>query len=100
MAAGGRYRGFISYSQKDKAWGKRLHGWLARFMYWLIGVMAPHGRTPRDLLATFRGHHEQLRPVIDWMIACDPERIVIAHGKWFETGGAAELRRAFDWVKG
>ena len=78
---------------------ERLHGWLARLMYRLIGVMAPHGRAPRDLRATFRGHHDRLRPAVDWMIDCDPERIIIAHGKWFETGGAAELRRAFDWVQ-
>lgn len=78
----------------------RLHGWFARIMYRLIGVMAPNGRAPRDLRATFAGHHERLRPVVEWMLACDPERIVIAHGRWFEENGAAELRRAFSWVRG
>jgi hypothetical protein len=79
---------------------ERLHGWLARFMYRMIGVMAPHGRAPRDLRATFSGHHDQLKPVVDWMLACKPEKVVIAHGKWFEEDGEAEIRRAFSWVDG
>ena len=78
---------------------QRLHGRLAGFMYRLIGVMAPDGRAPRDLRATFRGRHDRLRPVIDWMIACDPKQVVIAHGKWFREEGANVIRRAFDWVK-
>ena len=32
MAAEARtYRAFISYSQQDKLWGKRLHGWLESY---------------------------------------------------------------------
>ena len=77
----------------------RLHGWLARFMYRLIGVKAPDGKAPRDLQASFFGHHDKLAPVIDWMLGCAPDKIVIAHGKWFEKDGVAEIRRAFDWVK-
>ncbi|MAS07275.1 MAG: DUF4336 domain-containing protein [Ahrensia sp.] len=77
---------------------ERLHGWLARIMYRLIGVMAPNGRAPRDLRATFSGHHDQLKPVVDWMIGCAPEKVVIAHGKWFEEDGTAVIRRAFSWV--
>lgn len=79
---------------------ERLHGWLARFMYRLIGVMAPDGHAPRDLRATFAGHHDRLRPVVEWMLACKPEKIVIAHGKWFEENCVAEIRRAFSWVDG
>ena len=32
------------------------------------------------------------------MIGWDPERIILAHGKWYERGGADELRRAFRWL--
>lgn len=78
---------------------KRLHGWLNRVVYGVIGVMAPHGRAPADLRATFRGRHDRLRPVVDWMIASDPEQVVIAHGQWFRTNGAAVIREAFSWVK-
>ena len=27
----GQYRAFISYSQQDKAWGKRIHTWLETY---------------------------------------------------------------------
>ncbi len=32
------------------------------------------------------------------MIAWDPARVVIAHGRWFERDGAAALARAFGWL--
>jgi hypothetical protein len=32
------------------------------------------------------------------MLGWDPERIVLAHGRWYEANGSAELRRAFRWV--
>jgi len=79
--------------------GHRLHGWFNHFMYRLIGVMAPHGRAPRDLRATYAGNHDRLRPVVDWMIACAPQRIVVAHGQWIEENAVDRLREAFDWVK-
>ena len=32
------------------------------------------------------------------MIAWNPERVILAHGRWYDAGGAAELRRAFAWL--
>jgi hypothetical protein len=32
------------------------------------------------------------------MIGWNPERVVLAHGRWYEKNGAAELRRAFGWL--
>ena len=77
---------------------ERLHGWLARVMYRLIGVMAPNGRAPADLRMSFRGGRDKIRAVAEWMIECAPRQIVIAHGKWFEKDGMAVIRRAFDWA--
>jgi hypothetical protein len=77
----------------------RLHGWFNHFMYRLIGVMAPHGRAPRDLRMTYAGRHNQMRPIVDWMIACAPRQIVIAHGMWIRENAVARIREAFDWVK-
>ena len=74
---------------------------LASFwMRWLAslgGVLAPHGSMPRDMRLTYRDR-EALRAAIEAMIAWDPERIVIAHGRWFERDGGAELKRAFAWL--
>jgi hypothetical protein len=32
------------------------------------------------------------------MMAWQPERVILAHGRWYEENAAAELRRAFRWV--
>ncbi|MBI1181944.1 MAG: DUF4336 domain-containing protein [Alphaproteobacteria bacterium] len=66
----------------------------------LGGVLAPHGGMPRDMRLTFRHQREALRTAVERMIAWRPERIVIAHGRWFETDGVAALRRAFGWLLG
>lgn len=95
----GRSRTLILADLIENFEPERLHGWFNHLMYRLIGVMAPHGHAPRDLRMTFAGHHDQLRPVVDWMIGCDPAQVVIAHGKWFRRNGTAEIRRAFSWVR-
>jgi hypothetical protein len=74
-----------------------------RWFRWLAGltnVLAPNGMAPKDVQLTFLGRHAQLRPTVEWMLAWEPEKVIIAHGKWFEDNGAAELRRAFSWVRG
>jgi hypothetical protein len=32
------------------------------------------------------------------MIAWNPERIILVHGRWYQRDGVQELRRAFRWV--
>ena len=70
-----------------------------RLLMWIGGVTPPHGGLPRDLRLTFTWRHRrELRAAVETMIAWNPERIVIAHGKWHQTNGAEELRRAFPWL--
>lgn len=71
-----------------------LHRWLTR----IAGVQAPDGGMPRDMRLTFGRQKRQLKAAVETMIGWQPARIVIAHGRWFETDGAAELRRAFSWL--
>lgn len=66
--------------------------WLAR----LGGVLDPHGGMPRDMRLTYP--RRTLRAAVERMIAWNPERIVLAHGRWYARDGAAELRRAFRWL--
>lgn len=71
----------------------------SRLMRWLIslgGVQAPTGGMSRDLRLTFP--RAELREAIEHMIGWDPERVIIAHGRWFASDGASELRRAFAWL--
>lgn len=71
---------------------------LYRFLARLAGIAAPNGKAPMDLRMTYLGKRDRLRPTVEWMFACQPQKVVIAHGKWFEENGEAELRRAFSWA--
>jgi hypothetical protein len=71
--------------------------WL-RWLVRLTGVAAPNGTMPIDMRMMFWRRRAQLRAAVRTMLAWEPKRIVVAHGKWFETNGTGELRRAFGWV--
>jgi hypothetical protein len=53
---------------------------------------------PRDMRRTFLGQRRQLGAAVERMLAWQPERIVLAHGRWYPRDGTAELRRAFRWL--
>jgi hypothetical protein len=73
-------------------------GPLMRFLGWIGGVLDPDGSAPRDMRLSFRRHRPQVRAAVETMIAWDPERIILAHGRWYPHGGCAELQRAFRWI--
>jgi hypothetical protein len=75
----------------------RLNSLPTRFLTWLGGARYPGGM-PLDMRLTFLGHRHGLRDAVRTMIAWNPLRIIIAHGRWFDGGGQAELRRAFRWL--
>jgi uncharacterized protein DUF4336 len=72
--------------------------WWMRPLARLAGIADPDGQMPRDMRATFRKHRDQLRTGVEQMIGWGPERIILAHGRWYETGGVDELKRAFRFV--
>jgi len=76
----------------------KLGSYLARLLTRLGGVQDPDGQMPRDLRLTFRKHKAQLRAAVQKMIAWNPERIILAHGRWYRAHGAHELHRAFRWL--
>ena len=69
--------------------------WLAR----LAGVLDPDGKAPIRLRRTFRRGRPQLRAAVEQMIGWAPERVILAHGRWYDRDGVAELRRAFRWAR-
>jgi len=69
-----------------------------RFLTWIGGVRDPDGSTPRDMRMTFSNSRPQLRAAIRKMIGWNPERVILAHGRWYDRNGQAELRRAFRWI--
>lgn len=71
---------------------------LMRCLCRLGGVLSPNGGMPRDMRMTFRKQRPALKAALRTMIGWNPERIIIAHGRWFESDGADALRRSFAWA--
>ena len=63
----------------------------------LSGVLAPRGRAPIDLRLSFRDR-DAAAHAISALIACAPEKVILAHGAWITANGTAELKRAFAWL--
>jgi hypothetical protein len=51
-----------------------------------------------DLRMTFWGRKRVVRGCLARMLAWEPEKVIIAHGRPYEEEGAKELRRAFRWL--
>lgn len=62
------------------------------------GHFDPDGKTPLDLRATFWGNKAQARVGLAQLLAWEPERIILAHGRCYEGNAIAELNRAFRWL--
>ncbi|MGF1575295.1 MAG: DUF4336 domain-containing protein [Cyanophyceae cyanobacterium] len=73
--------------------------WWTQPLLRLGGVCDPDGRMPRDMAASFQRHSQHLRDLVDSMLAWNPERVILAHGRWYPINGTAELSRAFGWLK-
>ncbi|RKF13010.1 DUF4336 domain-containing protein [Roseovarius spongiae] len=74
----------------------KLPAWM-RPLVWLAGIDAPRGRMPPDMAFSFR-RKDLLADAVDRMIAWNPERLILAHGQWYERGAVEELERAFRKV--
>lgn len=73
-------------------------GPLACGLTWIGGVQDPDGQMPRDMRWTFAKQKPELRAAVEKMISWNPERIILAHGRWYQSNGTDELRRAFRWL--
>ncbi|MBO3461578.1 DUF4336 domain-containing protein [Aetokthonos hydrillicola Thurmond2011] len=70
-------------------------GWVLK----LAGSADPDGKAPLDLRMTFWGQKEQSRNCLKRMLEWNPQKIILAHGRWYENNGTAELHRAFRWLE-
>ncbi|WOD37129.1 DUF4336 domain-containing protein [Nodosilinea sp. E11] len=70
-----------------------------RCLIHLVGIASPNGGTPLDLRMTFLGRKAQARQGYEQMLAWAPEKIILAHGRWFPENGVVELEWAFQWLK-
>lgn len=71
--------------------------WRRRLLVW-SGIADQDGAPPLDMRLAFLGRRKVLQHAIRQMIDWRPERVILAHGRWIETNGAAELEHLFRWV--
>lgn len=67
-----------------------------RLVTWVAGNQHPDGSMPRDMRMTF--DKAALAASVRRMIGWNPERILIAHGRWYRGRAVEELRRAFRFL--
>jgi len=60
---------------------------------------ATRGTTATYLRLPVRFGGEDAKQAVRALATLDPERVVFAHGRIFDTDGAARLKRAFAWLK-
>lgn len=75
---------------------------VSRWLQWLLkstGVADPDGKTPLDFQMTFLGQKQQARSCLERMLQWSPQKVILAHGRWYDNDGTAELRRAFRWLE-
>ncbi|RAI40974.1 hypothetical protein CH341_22660 [Rhodoplanes roseus] len=73
-------------------------GPLARPLLALMGAMAPDGKAPAHLRFAINRRRAAARAVARELVAWQPERVIFAHGRWFEQDGSAALRRSLRWL--
>lgn len=64
----------------------------------LFGITAPDGMPPPYLRAVIRLKRTAAAAAATRLIELQPERVVFAHGRWFETNATAALRRSLRWL--
>jgi hypothetical protein len=70
----------------------------ARAFAWATGTLAPNGKAPAYLRLVVKRRRAAARTAAGELVAFAPERVIFAHGRWFDRDGAAQLRRSLDWL--
>jgi len=71
--------------------------WFKVLAKW-AGILDPDGKAPIDMRFSFKNGRAQLKPAVEKMIDWGPEKVILAHGRWYPENGVRELKRAFSWV--
>ena len=64
------------------------------------GMLAPDGKGPLYLRASVLLNRRQAAAAARRMLDWAPERVIVAHGRWFEADGTARLARSLRWLTG
>ncbi len=73
---------------------------VARTVLRALGAAGPEARPPIYLRAVVRLGGHAAREAGARLVALEPERVIFAHGQWFEQNAAERLRRSLAWLVG
>jgi len=76
----------------------KLGSWFLRWLTRIAGIQDPNGQMPKDMRLSFSKNKAGLKATVKTMIGWQPEQVILAHGRWYETNGTKELERAFRWL--
>lgn len=62
------------------------------------GIVAPDGKAPAYLRAIVKMGGGKAREAGRRLVATDPERVIFAHGRWFDHDAGARLERSLRWL--
>lgn len=71
---------------------------LSRIGARLVGGLAPEGMAPLHLRLLLRRRRREVREAAEVLVSFAPERVIFAHGEWFERDGEARLRHSLRWI--
>ena len=72
--------------------------WALRLPFRLVGVLAPDGGAPVDLRWVVRLKRREAARAAARIFEWKPERVIFAHGSWWDRDGSAALRRSLGWM--
>lgn len=64
----------------------------------LVGSAAPGGKAPIYARAAFKAGGSEAAAAAQRLVALDPERVIFAHGRWFEQNGREQLQQSLRWL--
>lgn len=64
----------------------------------LLGIAKPDGKAPVYLRLLLRLGGRSAQAAAERLVKLSPERVIFAHGDWFEAQGTARLRRSLRWL--
>lgn len=72
----------------------------ARALARLLGIVAPDGKAPLHLRLLLRLNRPAAAAAARRLVALAPDRVIFAHGHWFDRDATGELRRSLAWLIG
>ena len=75
-------------------------GPLVRPLMRLAGAMAPDGKAPIYYRMVVKMNRKEAASAARRLLQWAPERVIFAHGRWFDRDGTGQLRRSLRWLLG